>query len=158
MAWVRSCFASLPPSDVYMRVRPDMFFAAPVPRVVKAAAPRLVAPLKFGRFNDQFFAMSRALYNSWFVKWRPGGCCPEFELPPDALKALELVSLKACLARTPDTLACWDAPAPVVAAYHASGARRRQQQGASAAPPSRLYTCNATAAACEARPIRVCFG
>ena len=72
--WIRHCFSLLQqPADVYVRVRPDSFFARPIPALsslgLTGRKPAIVSWPAAGSFSDQFFMFNSLMYQLWWKTW-----------------------------------------------------------------------------------------
>ena len=107
IAWVKECFKTLPSTtSVYVRARPDSFFAYVPPLQVRANSivtwEKHDAPV-----SDQFFVMGRDAYAKWFANFAPHGCCAEYDVDWRRQGALQNTEILACIARSENVVKCW---------------------------------------------------
>jgi hypothetical protein len=113
MAWLKRCFSKATKEyDWYIRVRPDMYFDKPVPDLTTLAPTTIYTSPKWDApGSDQFFMMSKQLFQSWWLskveKMQSYGCCPEFTIFNGAPTNMTS-NFGVCLARNLVKCDSWD--------------------------------------------------
>ena len=115
MAMIYQCFAAAEKEYAfYIRVRPDSFFAKPLPPLHSFKTDKVSTWMKYDALgSDQFFIMTLAVYRSWWLavvetKIKSGSfsCCPEYDIfSPDIVSQRH--DIYCCLLRDSNKLACW---------------------------------------------------
>ena len=114
IAWVKQCFMTLPPdTDLYVRARPDSFFAYVPPLRVQYDGV-VTWEKKDAPASDQFFVLGRGAYANWFVKFAPHGCCAESHPDWNERHAIQNLNILGCIARSNSTVSCWKSNATQV--------------------------------------------
>lgn len=128
--WLSQCFAQSPDASLYVRMRPDSFFSAPLdttalPGHNRVAPPTVViwppAGVSSAPGSDQFFVMNHGAYLRWWRQmevsaasnslWRRNlGFYTEFRMFNDARRSgvavVQNASIFGCLARSLTCLQC----------------------------------------------------
>lgn len=105
-AWIKTCFASLPPAvDVYVRVRPDSYFTS-IPNI-QIKENDIISWEKYDpEFSDQFFLMGKKAYMSWFRYFTPTNGLLEYDPQWKQMGATQNVDIMGCLVTWND-VSCW---------------------------------------------------